>query len=64
MTPPQNCVRSSAVGLHRRRYWLIERHDPGCDAGAWGTHDKRIIKRDGGVRHRTRHTDAVSRSPR
>lgn len=52
MTPPQNCARSSAVGLHRRRYWLIERHDPGCDAGAWGTRDKRIIKRDGGVQHR------------
>lgn len=39
MTPPQNCARSSAVGLHRRRYWLIERHDPGCDAGAWAAAD-------------------------
>lgn len=64
MTPPQNYARSSAVGLHRRCYWLIERLDPGCDAEAWGTRDKRVIKRDGGVQHQTRHTDAVSRSPR
>lgn len=36
MDPPQLCQDTVEVGLHRRPYWLIECHDPGCDIWSRG----------------------------